>query len=211
MTPPQAPTQSLRCRKARAHAGFDGSRDRVLAFARADFSENRFLVFRIMLDCFSERRRTTTLSARRGALPERLCRQEFLLLWVGNETFTLRLLARELARPPNGFRPFAHRSLGWLLEEPALLHLPKDAFALHLLFQDAEGLIDVVVADEDLQWMFLLLGIVKASVAERAQFMRSAGRGSLRYSLLSISAQACATPEFGSLYPGSVAQPPLLT
>ena len=29
--------------------------------------------------------------------------------------------------------------------------------------------------------------------------------------VLSISAQACATAEFGSLFPGNVAQPPALT
>jgi len=87
----------------------------------------------------------------------------------------LRLLARELTRAADGFRPFAYRSLGWLFKEPALLHLPEDAFALHFLFQDAECLIDIVVADEDLQRMFLLLGIVKEQIG-RTRSIHAFGR-----------------------------------
>ena len=37
----------------------------------------------------------------------------------------------------------------------AQLHLAEDALALHLLFQHLESLVDIVVADENLQVVFL--------------------------------------------------------
>ena len=40
-----------------------------------------------------------------------------------------------------------------MLAEP---HLAEDAFALHLLFQHLEGLLDIVVTDENLNAAFLL-------------------------------------------------------
>jgi hypothetical protein len=47
-----------------------------------------------------------------------------------------------------------------------LPHFAKNAFALHFLFQDLEGLIDIVVSDENLhvmlvRWLFqeVVLGI----------------------------------------------------
>ena len=68
----------------------------------------------------------------------------------GNQTFTLHALPLELAVAPHGFRPFAGALLGGLLIGAAQLHLPEDAFTLHLLLQGLEGLVDVVVADNDL-------------------------------------------------------------
>ena len=65
----------------------------------------------------------------------------------------MQLLARELARPANGFGFLAVAALRRLLVEAPLLHLAKDAFALHFLLQDAERLVDVVVTDENLQWI----------------------------------------------------------
>jgi hypothetical protein len=38
-----------------------------------------------------------------------------------------------------------------LFKSPACLHFPKNAFALHLLFQYAKSLFDIVVSDENLQ------------------------------------------------------------
>ncbi len=38
----------------------------------------------------------------------------------------------------------------------AKLHFAENALALHLLLERLEGLVDVVVADENLQRMFLL-------------------------------------------------------
>jgi len=37
----------------------------------------------------------------------------------------------------------------------AQLHLAEDAFALHLLLQDLESLVDIVVTDENLHAVFL--------------------------------------------------------
>src|SRR5436189_157009 len=41
----------------------------------------------------------------------------------------------------------------------AKLHLAEDALALHLLFQRLQGLVDVVVTDENLHAAFLMLPI----------------------------------------------------
>ena len=38
---------------------------------------------------------------------------------------------------------------------PTELHLAEDALALHLLLQRPEGLVDIVVADENLHVVFL--------------------------------------------------------
>ncbi len=73
----------------------------------------------------------------------------------GMQSFALRLLARELPRPADRLGLFAVFPLGGLFVRIALLHLAKHAFALHFLFQNAERLVDVVVADEDLQGDFL--------------------------------------------------------
>jgi hypothetical protein len=40
---------------------------------------------------------------------------------------------------------------------PAQLHLAENTLALHLLLERLEGLIDIVVADENLHALFLLL------------------------------------------------------
>jgi hypothetical protein len=39
----------------------------------------------------------------------------------------------------------------------AELHFPEDALALHLLFQRAQGLVDIIVADVDLHGGIVLL------------------------------------------------------
>jgi hypothetical protein len=45
------------------------------------------------------------------------------------------------------------RSERFLIETP-LFHLPKDALALHFLFQDTERLVDIVVSNQYLQGPF---------------------------------------------------------
>src|SRR5215207_2897421 len=68
-----------------------------------------------------------------------------------NQPFPDRCLALSFARPAHGFRLLAGFALRGLLVGFARLHLAEDAFALHLLFEHPERLIDVVVANEDLQ------------------------------------------------------------
>src|SRR5437868_3778480 len=66
------------------------------------------------------------------------------------QAFALQLLARQLAGAAHGFRLFAGLLLGGLLVMTAELHLAENPLALHLLLQRLEGLIDVVIADENL-------------------------------------------------------------
>src|ERR1700760_1508516 len=66
------------------------------------------------------------------------------------QAFALQLLAGQLARAAHGFRLFAGLLLGGLLVMTAKLHLAENTLALHLLLERLEGLIDVVIADENL-------------------------------------------------------------
>src|SRR5258705_9726435 len=66
------------------------------------------------------------------------------------QAFALQLLAGELARAAHGFRFFAGLFLGGLLIMTAELHLAENTLALHLLLQRLEGLIDIVIANENL-------------------------------------------------------------
>ena len=56
------------------------------------------------------------------------------------------------ARAADGFGALAGAALGGLLVVTAELHLAEDTFALHLLLQDAQRLIDIVFADENLHF-----------------------------------------------------------
>lgn len=77
----------------------------------------------------------------RGPAPERE---------TSERAFALQPLADQLARAPNRFGLLAGSLLGRLLIELPALHLPEGAFPLHFLFQRAQRLLDVVVADNDL-------------------------------------------------------------
>jgi len=50
----------------------------------------------------------------------------------------------------HGFGLFTGLLLGWLFVVPAELHLAENTLALHLLLERLEGLIDIVIADENL-------------------------------------------------------------
>src|ERR1700742_133908 len=76
------------------------------------------------------------------------------------QTFALQLLAGELACAAHGFRLFAGFLFRGLFVMAAELHLAENALALHLLLQRLEGLIDIVVTDENLHASFLWLGMV---------------------------------------------------
>ena len=88
----------------------------------------------------SRTRRTRRIITEPGA---RLRRRE--------KTFTLGLLARELARAANGFGFLARLFLGRLFVGFTTLHFAKQTLALHLLLQDFQRLVDVVVSYKYLQ------------------------------------------------------------
>src|SRR5579871_6126662 len=90
-----------------------------------------------------------------------------LLLRGGDQPFADRLFARSFPGAPHRFTFFPRRLCGGLFIESALLHFAKHAFALHLLLQHAKSLVDIVVADEDLQRRFLLLACGRLRSAER--------------------------------------------
>ena len=70
--------------------------------------------------------------------------------------FALGLLARKLAGPADGLGLLAGTLLRGLLVIVPKLHLAEDAFALHFLLQRPEGLIDIVIANDDLHECFSL-------------------------------------------------------
>ena len=72
------------------------------------------------------------------------------LLRRGDQAFALGALAGQLAGAAHGFRLLAGALFRGLLVSDVALHLAERAFALHLLLQGFQRLIDVVVADENL-------------------------------------------------------------
>ena len=77
------------------------------------------------------------------------------ILGFRQKPFTLGALASQFARTANGFSLLTRLALGRLLEMVAALHLAEEPFALHLLFQRLQRLIDVVIADHDLNYLKL--------------------------------------------------------
>ncbi|MBB4303517.1 hypothetical protein GGD81_002560 [Rhodobium orientis] len=106
----------------------------IRVFLRVSFSQNRFPLSRDRL---------------LGSAAGPSCRS--FLLASGDEAFALRELARCLAAAPDRLGLFARTLLGRLFIGATGLHFAEKALTLHLLFQDAKGLVDVVVSDEDLQ------------------------------------------------------------
>ena len=70
----------------------------------------------------------------------------------GQESFALGLFPGLLTGAPDRLALLAGPSLGWLFIGSSRTHLAKHAFALHLALEDAESLIDVVFANENLHW-----------------------------------------------------------
>jgi len=64
--------------------------------------------------------------------------------------FALQPLANELAGSADGFRLLACALFRGLFIEFPAFHFPERAFALHLLLERAQGLLDIIVADNDL-------------------------------------------------------------
>jgi len=75
------------------------------------------------------------------------------------QAFALRALASQFPRPADGFGLLARLALGGLLEMVAAFHLPEETFALHLLLERLQRLVDVVVADNDLNDLKLSIGL----------------------------------------------------
>src|SRR6266436_5155334 len=93
--------------------------------------------------------RTATAAARTATLPAGTGAKHRLRLHR-QQPFALQLLASELASAAYGFRLFAGFLLGGFFIMAAELHLAENSLALHLLLQRLEGLIDIVIANENL-------------------------------------------------------------
>ncbi len=77
-------------------------------------------------------------------------------VWL--EAFTLHSLAQQLARPANSFSLFTGSLFRRLFVIPAKLHFAENSLALHLLLERAQGLIDIVVTDQNLHGILSPLG-----------------------------------------------------
>jgi hypothetical protein len=71
--------------------------------------------------------------------------------WSGQTAFALQALARQLAGTTNGLGLLASLLFRGLLVVVAQLHLTEDAFALQLLLERAQRLINVIIANDYLQ------------------------------------------------------------
>lgn len=70
------------------------------------------------------------------------------------QAFALSRLTRGLSAAANSLAPLSRPSLGRFLISAAALHLAKQAFALKLLLQDPQGLVDIVFTNKDFQsWL----------------------------------------------------------
>jgi hypothetical protein len=72
------------------------------------------------------------------------------LLGGRQQAFALHPLAGQLARAAHGFGLLARPLFRRLFVMDVTLHLPEGAFALHLLLQGFQRLVDIVVAYENL-------------------------------------------------------------
>jgi hypothetical protein len=79
------------------------------------------------------------------------CKKFLLRTRIWKKAFTLGLFSGEFADSPDRLILLPRRSFRRLLVEPSTLHLPKHTLSLHFLFEDAERLVDVVVANQYLQ------------------------------------------------------------
>lgn len=72
-----------------------------------------------------------------------------------DQTFAFSELARGLSSPANCLAFLPRSSLGWLFVGFPALQFTEKAFALELLFQDPQCLIDIIVTNENFQSGFL--------------------------------------------------------
>ena len=107
----------------------------------------------------AQRRTFATNSERPG---RRAARRRLPPFGHRDQTFALGQFPGRLARASDGFCLLAGLALRWFFIGLAALHLTKNAFALQLLFEDPESLIDIVVANDDLQNVSNLLTALDA-------------------------------------------------
>jgi hypothetical protein len=88
------------------------------------------------------------------AASSRSAGQRFPCRLSRDQPFALRFLAGGLARAADRFAFLPRRLFRWLFVKSSALHLTEDAFSLHLLLEDSQSLIDIVVANEYLQESF---------------------------------------------------------
>jgi hypothetical protein len=69
----------------------------------------------------------------------------------GEQPLALRPLASQLARSAHGFARLARPAFRGLFVSATALEFTEEALALKFLLQNLESLVDIVVADEDLQ------------------------------------------------------------
>ena len=74
------------------------------------------------------------------------------------QAFALCALAGQLAGAAHGFSLLTRLALGRLFEMVTALHLAEKTFTLHLLLERLQRLIDVVIADHDLNYLKLSIG-----------------------------------------------------
>ena len=75
----------------------------------------------------------------------------------GLEALALYALSFQLARTTYSLSLFTGSAFGRLFVGTAQLHFTEDALALHLLLQDLQGLIDVIITNRDLHVSFYLI------------------------------------------------------
>lgn len=92
------------------------------------------------------------------------------------QAFALGALAGQLAGAADGFSLLARTLFRRLFVVHVTLHLAEAAFALHLLLQRLQGLVDVVVADENLNQVKLSFGCPPRPVRETGRQMKSGVR-----------------------------------
>src|SRR5262249_16474855 len=117
----------------------------------ADLQGPRFIILSLAGSAGSARPATkTTTAAATSAWAGTGAAAHVGLRLLRQQTFTLQLLAGQLAGPANRLGLLARLLLRGLFVVDAKLHLAEDPLALHLLFERLEGLINIVVANENL-------------------------------------------------------------
>jgi len=85
-----------------------------------------------------------------------------------DDAFALGALASQFAGSADGLCALAGFFLGRLFKRLTRFHFPEQAFALHLLLQRAQSLLNVVIADDDLYYGTSPSGSVRALSPENA-------------------------------------------